>query len=175
MDTLRQLTDENLIVFDEALTASGYLSSFLPRTLEGTFFQTRGGSLGVGIPGGMGINLAYPDRQIIAFTGDGGSMYTIQELHTASRYHIPVKIVICNNGRYYLLDNNLDVYRKEQGIPEHQQPDCFSLEPRIDFVEMAKAMGVDGVKAETPEQAVEAAMRMMSSEGAFLVDLKTAD
>lgn len=175
MNTLRQLTDENLIVFDEALTASGYLSNFLPRSLEGTIFQTRGGSLGVGIPGGMGIKLAYPDRQVVAFTGDGGSMYTIQALYTASLYHIPVKIVICNNGRYHLLDKNLDVYRKEQGIPEHQQSNCFSLEPRIDFVEMAKAMDVDGVKAETPEQAVETAKRMMFSEVAFLVDLKTAD
>ncbi len=44
MEMLRRLTDEHLIVFDEALATSGYLAEFLPRTLEGTFFQTRGGS-----------------------------------------------------------------------------------------------------------------------------------
>lgn len=114
MKTLRDLTDENTIIFDESLTASEYVSSFLPRTKEGTFFQTRGGSLGVGIPGGMGVLLARPHGQVIVFTGDGGSMYTIQALHTASRYNIPVKIVICNNGRYRLLDRNLEVYRKNR-------------------------------------------------------------
>ncbi len=171
METLRRLTDEHLIVFDEALTTSGYLAEFLPRTLEGTFFQTRGGSLGVGIPGGMGILLADPAKQVIVFTGDGGSMYTIQALHTASRYHIPVKIVICNNGRYHLLDQNLEVYRKEQGISPHEQPDCFSLEPVIDFVSLARSMGIAGMKAETQEQAAEAAEKLVRLEQAFLVDL----
>ncbi len=171
METLRRLTDEQLVVFDEALTASGYLAEFLPRTLEGTFFQTRGGSLGVGIPGGMGILLADSAKQVIVFTGDGGSMYTIQALYTANRYHIPVKTVICNNGRYHLLDRNLEVYRKEQGIPTHEQPDCFSLEPVIDFVALARSMGIAGMKAQTQEQAAEAAEKLVRSEQAFLVDL----
>ncbi len=171
METLRQLTDEHLIIFDEALTSSRYLAEFLPRTLEGTFFQTRGGSLGVGIPGGMGIQLANPSKQVIIFTGDGGSMYTIQALHTAKRYRIPVKIVICNNGRYHLLDQNLEVYRKEHGIPPHRLPDCFSLEPVIDFVALARSMGITGMKAETLEQAAEAAEKLVHSEQAFLVDL----
>ena len=82
-------------------------------------------------------------------------MYTIQALHTASRYHIPVKVVICNNGRYSLLDNKMEVNRKEHGILPHQQPDSFSLEPVIDFVTLARSMGINGIKAETKEQAVE--------------------
>lgn len=173
MEALKQLTDEQLIIFDEALTASPYLAEFLPRTLEGTFFQTRGGSLGVGIPGGMGIQLAYPEKQVLIFTGDGGSMYTIQALYTANRYHIPVKIVICNNKRYHLLDQNLDVYRREQRIPEHQQPDCFSLEPVIDFVALARSMGVDGIKVETQAQAAAGAEMLIYSNKPFLVDLNT--
>lgn len=173
IEEIGRLTDENLIIFDEALTTSPYLASFLPRTREGTFFQTRGGSLGVGIPGGMGIMLANRDQQVITFTGDGGSMYTIQALHTASRYHIPIKIVICNNKRYHLLDQNLEVYRRERGIAAHQLPDCFSMEPVVDFVTLARSMGVDGIKAETPKQAADAAKMLLQAKEAFLVDLNT--
>ena len=173
IEEIGRLTDENLIIFDEALTTSPYLASFLPRTQEGTFFQTRGGSLGVGIPGGMGIMLANRDQQVITFTGDGGSMYTIQALHTASRYHIPIKIVICNNKRYHLLDQNLEVYRRERGIAAHQLPDCFSMEPVVDFVTLARSMGVDGIKAETPKQAADAAKMLLQAKEAFLVDLNT--
>ena len=173
METLRRLTDENLIIFDEALTASGYVTSYLPRSLEGTFFQTRGGSLGVGIPGGMGILLARPKSQAVVFTGDGGSMYTIQALYTANRYHIPVKVVICNNRRYHLLDRNLEVYRKEQGILVHEEPESFSLEPVIDFVALARSMGIDGIAAQTREQAKEAAEKMVCAKDAFVVDLNT--
>lgn len=175
VETLAELSDEHLIIFDEALTASGYVTAFLPRTRNGTYFQTRGGSLGVGIPGVMGIQLAQPDANVLAFTGDGGSMYTIQALHTACRYHIPAKFVICNNKRYHLLDQNMEVYWKEQKLPLHQQPECFSLEPIVDFVTLARSMGVDGVRASTPEEARTAAKAMMSAEGPFLVDLNTAD
>lgn len=173
LETVQEYSDEQLVIFDEALTASGYVTSFLPRSINGTYFQTRGGSLGVGIPGAMGILLAAPNASVIAFTGDGGSMYTIQALYTAYRYHIPVKVVICNNREYKLLNQNLEVYRKEQGISPHGQPECFSLEPEIDFAALANAMGVEAVKAQTKEQAKEAARAMMRAEGAFLVDLNT--
>lgn len=83
---------------------------FDARGQEGTYYQTRGGSLGVGIPGAMGIQLARPQAEVLAFTGDGGSMYTIQALHTACRLSLPVKMIICNNRRYHLLDQNLEVY-----------------------------------------------------------------
>lgn len=174
MECIRQRTDEKLVIFDEALTASDYVTSFLPRTQDGTFFQTRGGSLGVGIPGAMGIHLAKPEAEILAFTGDGGSMYTIQALHTASRYNIPIKIVICNNGRYHLLDKNLEVYWRGQGITPHDPPDCFSLSPQVDFVGLARSMGVDGVKVTTAAEAEKAAEKMLRADGPFLIDLNTS-
>lgn len=170
-EALSQSADEYLVLFDEALTASGYVTSFLPRTQEGTYYQTRGGSLGVGIPGAMGIQLARPQAEVLAFTGDGGSMYTIQALHTACRLSLPVKMVICNNRRYHLLDQNLEVYWEEQKIPAHQPPDSFSLHPPIDFAGLARSMGVEAVKAETLEEARGAARTLMEARGPFLVDL----
>lgn len=173
LQCVRERTNEDLIIFDEALTSSGYVTSFLPRVKPGTFFQTRGGSLGVGIPGALGIQLASLDALVLAFTGDGGSMYTIQALHTAARYQIPVKMVICDNGRYHLLDQNLDVYRKQQTGSSGPYPDCFSLAPQINFAMLARSMGVEAVRVDTAEQAENAANRMLDAVGPFLVVLNT--
>src|SRR4051794_32422807 len=91
------------LVFDEALTASPTLTRYLPPVEPGGYFSTRGGSLGVGIPGAIGLKLAHPDREVVGFTGDGGSMYTAPALWTAARHGVAARFVICNNGRYRLL------------------------------------------------------------------------
>src|SRR5205085_5821846 len=91
-------------------------------------------SLGVGIPGAIGLKLAHPDRTVVGFTGDGGSMYTIQALWTAAHHNIGAKFVICNNHSYKLLKLNIQQYWRERGIPEHDFPHSFDLaQPDIDF------------------------------------------
>ena len=72
------------ILFDEALTYSPELSRYFLGDEPGTYSVTRGGSLGVGLPGAIGMKLARPDRTVIGVTGDGGSLYTIQCLWTAA-------------------------------------------------------------------------------------------
>jgi GMC oxidoreductase/Thiamine pyrophosphate enzyme, C-terminal TPP binding domain len=76
------------MIFDESLTVSPELARYLPPTVPGHFFQTQGGSLGVGIPGAIGMKLAHPDKTVVGFTGDGGSMYTTQALWTAAHHKI---------------------------------------------------------------------------------------
>ncbi|QFY08208.1 thiamine pyrophosphate-binding protein [Nonomuraea phyllanthi] len=163
-----------LVVFDEALTASPALLRRLPPRRPGTYFQTRGGSLGVGIPGAIGIKLARPEAEVVAFTGDGGSMYTIQALWTAVRYGVAARFVICDNRRYQLLDDNLEQYWRERGIEAHPHPEGFDLShPRIDFVKLAAGLGVPGVKVSKPAQVAAAVERMLAAPGPFLVDLIT--
>lgn len=78
MAELAELAPDDVVVFDEALTTSPDLIRYLPPTRPGSYFQTRGGSLGVGIPGALGLKLANPELTVFGFTGDGGAMYTIQ-------------------------------------------------------------------------------------------------
>jgi benzoylformate decarboxylase len=164
-----------LTIFDEALTASPALTKYLPPRAPGSYFATRGGSLGVGIPGAIGIKLARPDDEVIGFTGDGGSMYTIQGLWTAARYGVAANFVVCNNGRYRLLDDNIQEYWREQGLGPHALPGCFDLShPQIDFVQLAAGLGVDAVRVEKAEQVGPAVARMLAARGPFLVDLVTA-
>lgn len=170
--TLARRAPEDLVVFDEALTASGPLARHLPPRVPGRFFQTRGGSLGVGIPGALGVKLADPKRPVVGFTGDGGSMYTIQALWTAARYGIGAKFVICNNRRYRLLDHNIEQYWRDQGIPSHLHPPAFDLStPEIDFPALAGALGVPGRRVFSPSQVTDAVDEMLAAEGPYLVDL----
>ncbi|MFF4352794.1 thiamine pyrophosphate-binding protein [Streptomyces sp. NPDC001530] len=169
----RQLP-EDAVVFDEALTASPDVSRHLPPNRPGHWFQTRGGSLGVGIPGALGVQLAFPDRTVVGFTGDGGSMYTIQALWTAARHGIGAKFVICNNSSYKLLELNIEEYWKTQDIAAHEQPEIFDLStPAIDFVGLARSLGVPAVRVEKPDQAAAAVAEALSTEGPFLIDLVT--
>lgn len=168
--------NDRLVVFDEALTASPALVRHLPPRRPGGYFLTRGGSLGVGIPGAIGVQLARPGADVVAFTGDGGSMYTIQALWTAARYAVPAKFVICDNHRYELLDRNIEQYWRERGIASHRHPASFDLShPEIGFAELARSLGVDAIRVEKPSQVPAAVRRMLASSGPFLIDLVTGD
>jgi thiamine pyrophosphate-dependent acetolactate synthase large subunit-like protein len=162
----------NTIIFDEALTNSPAISLYWPPEKTGQYFLTRGGSLGVGIPGAIGVKLANPDRPVIAFTGDGGAMYTIQALWTAARHNVDAKFVICNNASYRLLQLNIDAYWRERSIPTHDFPLSFDLSrPAIRFDEMARSMGVQAVRVEKPEEIGPAIRQALAQPGPFLIDL----
>lgn len=169
---LKERQNENLIIFDEALTASEILNHYFQFEKPGTFFQTRGGSLGVGIPGAMGIKLAAPEQTVIGFTGDGGSMYTIQALQTAVRYNIGAKFVIINNGDYRLLKNNMDEYWKEENITPHKYPDCFNLEPAIDFVKLAESMNVKARMLNDGQQSEDAVRWLLEDDLPALIEIR---
>ena len=172
MEELAARIPADTIIFDEALTNSPPIARHFPPSQTGRYFLTRGGSLGVGIPGAIGAKLANPDKTVIGFTGDGGSMYTIQALWTAARHKIDAKFVICNNASYRLLQLNIDAYWKERSMPKHDFPLSFDLShPALQFVDIAKGMGVPGVRVERPEQIAPAIEQALATQGPFLIDL----
>jgi thiamine pyrophosphate-dependent acetolactate synthase large subunit-like protein len=176
MEELIKVLPSDVVIFDEALTASGTLTRYLKPHLAGHFFQTRGGSLGVGLPGAIGLQLAYPDKLVVGFTGDGGGMATIQALWTAARYKLPAKFVIINNASYALLKVNVLQYWREQRIPSQPLPEFYNLDtPCIDFVGMAQAMGVPGTRIETPDQIMPGIKRMLESRTPFLLEVVTTE
>ncbi|MGW4111186.1 thiamine pyrophosphate-binding protein [Actinosynnema sp. NPDC004786] len=166
-------TGEDLVLFDEALTASAGLLSHLPPHVPGNYFLTRGGSLGIGIPGAIGAKLARPDATVVGVTGDGGSMYTIQALWTAARHGVAAKFVICNNHRYQLLDLNIEQYWRDSGQPSRRHPNGFDLRPDLSFVDLARGMGVEALRVDEPAQVEPAVRKMLDHDGPFLIDLLT--
>lgn len=160
------------VVVDEALTTSPAVTRHLVPSAPGSYFQTRGGSLGIGIPTAIGVKIADPTRTVVGFTGDGGSMYTFQALWTAARHGIGAKAVVCDNSRYRLLDLNIAQYWKERGLEPHPFPTSFDLgRPAIDFVGLARSLGVEGVIVEKADQVPDAVARMLQDDAPFLVHL----
>jgi thiamine pyrophosphate-dependent acetolactate synthase large subunit-like protein len=171
-ELVAQLPKTGVAIFDEALTASPAVSRYWPPQHTGDYFLTRGGSLGVGIPGAIGVKMAHPDKTVFGFTGDGGSMYTIQALWSAARHNVAAKFVICNNASYRLLQLNIDQYWKERSITKHDYPLSFDLStPPLHFVEMARGMGVQGVRVEKPWEVGPAIKEALAFPGPFLIDL----
>ncbi len=163
---------EDRIIFDEALTSSPPITRYLPPKKPGDIFYTRGGSLGIGIPGAIGVKLLHPEKTVIGFTGDGGSMYTIQALWSAVRHKVGAKFIVCNNGTYKLLQLNIDQYWKEREIVKHDFPLPFDLSyPALQFDQIAKSMGVNAVRVEKPEDIAPAIDKMLANDEPFLIDL----
>ena len=172
---LSEKVPENTIVFDEALTNSPPVSKYFPGRKAGDRMMTRGGSLGTGFPGGIGAKLAHPDRCVIAFSGDGGSMYTIQTLWTAARHGVNTKFVVCQNRSYRLLQANITQFWKERGIEGRDFPLAFDLSnPQINFHEIALGLGVKAESVETPDQIDDAIDRMLDHNGPYLINLVLA-
>ncbi|MGH8902330.1 MAG: thiamine pyrophosphate-binding protein [Egibacteraceae bacterium] len=166
---------DDALVFDDALSFSPDVARYLPPRTPGTYFQFRGGSTGVGLPGTLGVKVAHPDREVWGFSGDGGAMYTLQTLWTAAHHGFDAKFVICNNHSYQTLKANLAQYWRERDLPPRAFPASFSpAEPDIRFAELAQAMGVPGIRVEKPDEIVPAIEQARAHDGPFLIDVVVA-
>jgi acetolactate synthase-1/2/3 large subunit len=109
------------------------------------------GTMGVGLPYGMGVLLAHPGSQVACVTGEGSIQMCIQELSTCKQYDLPVKIVNLNN-RY------LGMVRQWQQIEYSSRYSESYMDALPDFVALAEAYGHVGIRVEKPED-VEPALR----------------
>jgi thiamine pyrophosphate-dependent acetolactate synthase large subunit-like protein len=173
MEELGKRLPDGALIFDEALTHSPELLRYLPQDEPGTYFQTRAGMLGTGLPGALGLKVARPDKVVFGFSGDGGSMQTIQALSTAARHGIGAKFVICNNRSYRILKYNIQAYWRDLKQSTDQPfPESFDLDrPELRFDKLAEGQGVDAVRVETAAQIAPAIDRALADDRPFLVDL----
>ncbi|HEY3326925.1 MAG TPA: acetolactate synthase 3 catalytic subunit [Novimethylophilus sp.] len=109
------------------------------------------GTMGVGLPYAMGVQLAYPDAQVACITGEGSIQMNIQELSTCKQFHMPVKIVLLNN-RY------LGMVRQWQQFFYGNRYSESYMDSLPDFVKLAESYGHVGMRIEKPED-VEGAMK----------------
>jgi benzoylformate decarboxylase len=173
MEALSHRLPQNTLIFDEALTNSPDLCRYLSQDKPGSYFQTRAGMLGTGLPGAIGLKLAYPERVVFGFSGDGGSISTIQSLGTAARYGIGAKFVVCNNSSYRILKYNIQQYWRTLGQGTDQSfPDSFDLaSPVFRFDHLAEGQGVPAMRVERADQIEPALDRALADDKPFLIDL----
>ncbi|GAK18420.1 LOW QUALITY PROTEIN: acetolactate synthase large subunit [Vibrio sp. JCM 19053] len=103
------------------------------------------GTMGFGLPAGMGVKFAMPQEEVVVVTGDGSIQMNIQELSTAMQYDIPVKIINLNN-RF------LGMVKQWQDIIYQGRHSNSYMSSVPDFAAIAEAYGHVGIRIETPDQ-----------------------
>ncbi|MEE8442409.1 MAG: thiamine pyrophosphate-dependent enzyme, partial [Dehalococcoidia bacterium] len=174
MVELAAVMPRDAIMASEAITTSGALMGAMDFDRPGDFYSGRGGSLGWGIPGSIGIKLANPNRPVVAVVGDGASMYSVQGLWTASRYDIPVTYVICNNGSYRILKEGMARYLTDTGR-ESQYVGMNFYELPLNLAKMAEAFNMEGIRVEKGDDLRPAYEKALSSNKSVLVDVVMDD
>jgi len=154
MQELRDSLKPGTLVVDDCWSSSSTLRRSIDFREPKSFQRTRGGSIGWGMPGALGVKLASPDRPVVAVIGDGCAMWSNQSLWTAAHYDIPVTYIICSNASYCQVKLMKNLLMGEQAKARYLGMDLD--EPRIDFRQLAEAMGVHGQRVERPEQLREA-------------------
>jgi acetolactate synthase-1/2/3 large subunit len=101
------------------------------------------GTMGVGLPYAMGVQLAFPDAQVACITGEGSIQMNIQELSTCKQFHMPVKIILLNN-RY------LGMVRQWQEFFYGNRYSESYMDSLPDFVKLAESYGHVGMRIEKP-------------------------
>ncbi len=133
------------------------------------YLQLTGGAIGVGIPLAVGAAVACPDRKVIGMQADGSGMYTVQALWTQARENLDVITVILANRTYAILHGEM----RNVGVNDFGRNAKRMLnldEPALDWVSMARGMGVEAARVATAEEFVRAFRGALSRKGPFLIE-----
>jgi acetolactate synthase-1/2/3 large subunit len=161
---------EGAIVSDESVTSGSTLPVHTAGAPRHDWLTLTGGAIGQGLPVAAGAAVACPDRPVLALQADGSAMYTIQALWTMAREQLGVTVVIFNNRSYSILNVELARVKADGAGPKaHSQLDLSG--PDLDFVELARGLGVPAQRVDTAEALGEAIRRAVSEPGPQLVEV----
>lgn len=164
------LPEDSLLVAETGYNGI-WTGAFVDLTKPGQDYIRAAGSLGWGLPAALGAQCALGnDRPVVLFTGDGGIWYHIAELETAARWQIPLVILIANNVS---MNEELEVYIPAYGGKLKGRHEELWKFTDVEFVDIAKSMGVDGVKVTKPEQFQSALEQAVASNAPFVIDIRT--
>ncbi len=121
-------------------------------------------SMGFGLPGAMAAALAYPDRQIVCITGDGGFSMVIADFLTVLKYKMPVKVFVLNN-------QSLGMIKQEQKVEGYKiwQTELYNY----NFAAFAEHSGGFGIKVTEPSELEVAIDKALSEKKPVIVDVET--
>jgi benzoylformate decarboxylase len=170
MHTLGSLMPRDAVVVDESATSLGHVFRHLPLAAPDSFFGGKSGTLGWGMGAALGVKLALPDRTVVATIGDGSMMYAPQALWTAAHHRIRVTYVIPDNSSYAILKSGM----LGLGLPSAKKgiyPGMDLVDPLIDHVAIARALGVRAERVEKPGQLRDVLAACLEHPGPSLVDV----
>ncbi|NHN85302.1 acetolactate synthase large subunit [Acetobacter musti] len=162
---------ENGIIVDESLTTGRETMSHTMGAKPHDLINNMGGSIGYGTPVATGAALACPDRRVICIVGDGSAMYTIQSLWTQAREGLNVTTVIFANNQYAIL--KAEYSNMGAGTPGAQAMAMIDIDrPTIDWLAMARSMGVPAVRVEDAGALHAELLRCNTTPGPSLIEVR---
>jgi acetolactate synthase I/II/III large subunit len=168
--TLAAILPENAIVCDDAVTSG---RAVFPATFNAPphdWIQSTGGAIGHGFPCATGAAVACSDRKVVCLQADGAGMYTLQALWTQAREKLDVLDVVFANRVYKILYGEL---RATGATPGCASDNFFDLShPDLDWVGLARGMGVEAVRVETLETFADTFRAACGRRGPFLIEFR---
>ncbi len=125
------------------------------------------GTMGFGFPAAIGAQIAEPHKLVLAITGDGGFQMTLQELSLLQEWNLPVKVIIVNNEA-------LGMVRQWQQLFFEERYSNSLIPVQPDFVKLADAYDIKGMKIERIEQVRGALLAAIAHDGPVLMDFRVA-
>jgi thiamine pyrophosphate-dependent acetolactate synthase large subunit-like protein len=161
--TLRAALPRQAIVVNDQTGINYWMEWHFPVLRPRTFLYPVGSAtLGYGLPAAIGALIAHPDRPVVAVLGDGGFMFSVNELATAVKYRLPLAIVLMNDDRYGAIKWLQEKMFKRSGETELANPD---------FPAMARAFGARGERLSGVEALPDALARAFRADGPTVLEL----
>jgi acetolactate synthase-1/2/3 large subunit len=161
---VHRLSGDETIIATEVGQNQMWAAQFFPFRRPRTLLSSGGlGTMGYGLPAAIGAQAAFPHRRVVVIAGDASLQMNIQEMATAVQYGLSVKVVLLNN-------RSLGMVRQWQSLFHGGRHNESILEVQPDFVKLAEAYGVLGLRATEPQQVVPCLQEGLSAEGPVLMD-----
>lgn len=161
---------ENAIVVDESVTAGRSFFSAMAGAAPHDWLVSRGASIGFALPAAVGAAVAAPDRKVLAMTGDGSGMYTLQALWTMAREGLNVTVLVFANRRYQILRG--EFANMGLGEPGTRAEAMLSLaDPSLDWCALAAGHGVEAGRATNLGELAMQLRRGFASGGPYLIEV----
>ena len=168
MQAVGALLPEQAILVDESISSGRDLFQYTENSAPHDYLQITGGAIGCGLPLATGASVACPDRQVVCLEGDGSGMYTLQALWTQARENMKVLTIIFANRGYQILKGELAGVGVEN--PGEQAERMLTVAwPELDWVSLARGMGVEGGRADTAEGFADLVRAGLRHPGPFLI------
>ena len=164
---------ENAIVVDEGITVGFPAYTYTAGSAPHDWLFITGGGIGWALPVAVGAAVAAPDRNVFCLQGDGGAMYTVQALWTMARERLNVTTVVFSNRGYHILE--VELQRHGLGPAGENARRMMDMDdPRIDFVQLAEAQGVDAHRANNCKQLEDILQTCLKEPGPHFVEAMMA-
>ncbi len=161
---IAELSGEGAIVTTDVGQHQMWTAQFFPFERSRQLITSGGlGSMGFGFPSAIGAQIGRPDAVVVSINGDGGMQMCAQELAICAIHRIPVKIAVINNGM-------LGMIKQWQEVVHGGRYSHIELAGSPDFVKLAEAYGVRGLRATTADEARQAWAAALAEPGPALVD-----